>query len=100
MQRVCEVCAGLELGSSSAPARGRLRRVLVEDRLVSLCELHGVLFRASGKTTLAELFALFVEPVGQRSLLARRAPLDRRMFPPRPEGRRMNGGRRQTDREA
>ena len=101
MQRFCEVCASLEL-SPPAPATKarRLRRVLVEDRLLCLCEMHAVLFQASGKTTLSELRALFTEPAGRRSLVQRRAPLDRRAFPPRPEGRRSNDGRRERDREA
>jgi hypothetical protein len=71
--------------------------VLVENRLLTLCEQHAVLFRASGKTTLAELRALFLEPQGRRSMISRRAPLDRRVFP-RPEGRRKSDGRRQNDR--
>ena len=69
----------------------------MEDRLVSLCELHTVLFQSSGKTTLAELRSLFTEPNGRRSLVDRRAPLDRRVFPARPEGRRRAQGRRQSD---
>jgi hypothetical protein len=98
MQRLCEVCANLEL-SRPAPAAStrRLRRVLVEDRLLCLCEMHAVLFQASGKTTLGELRALFTEPAGRRSLVQRRAALDRRAFPPRPEGRRSNDGRRDRD---
>ena len=98
MQRCCEVCANLE-GSRPPASAGtrRLRSVLVENRLLTLCEQHAVLFRASGKTTLAELRALFLESQGKRSLLSRRAPLDRRVFP-RPEGRRKSDGRRHNDR--
>jgi hypothetical protein len=99
MPRVCEICANLDPATQPAAAGARrLRRVLVEDRLVCLCEMHAVLFRASGKSTLEELRALFTEPSGRRSLLGRRAPLDRRVFPPRPEGRRSNAGRRDPDR--
>ncbi|HMJ12203.1 MAG TPA: hypothetical protein VK524_12350, partial [Polyangiaceae bacterium] len=90
------------LEASRPPASAgtkRLRSVLVENRLLCLCEQHAVLFRASGKTTLAELRALFQEPSGHRSLLPRRAPLDRRIFP-RPEGRRTSDGRRHGDRDA
>jgi hypothetical protein len=99
MQRVCEVCSNLKAaGDTAAPVARRLRRVLIEDRLVCLCELHAVLFQASGRSSLADLRALFVEPEGRRSLVARRAPLDRRVFPARPEGRRSNDGRRTRDR--
>lgn len=98
MQRFCEVCANLQGPRPPASAgTKRLRSVLVENRLLCLCEQHAVLFRASGKTTLEELRALFHEPDGQRSLLSRRAPLDRRVFP-RPEGRRGKDGRRHDDR--
>jgi hypothetical protein len=68
--------------------------MLVEDRLVRMCEEHAARFRLSGAGTLASLRALFPEPDGRRSLLERRAPLDRRAFPARPEGRRRGGGRR------
>lgn len=98
MQRACEVCSSLETPEPHAAGTKRLRRVLVEDRLLCLCELHAVLFQASGKSTLAELRALFTEPEGRRSLVPRRALLDRRVFPARPEGRRATDGRRQRDR--
>lgn len=96
MQRCCEVCVSLEAPRPAGAGTKRLRSVLVEHRLLCLCEQHAVLFRASGKTTLAELRALFLEPRGQRSLVSRRAPHDRRVFP-RPEGRRKSDGRRQDD---
>jgi hypothetical protein len=56
--------------------------------------------------TYDELRALFREqpdaesPWGRRSLLERRDADDRRAFPPRPEGRRMTGGRRSSDKAA
>jgi hypothetical protein len=40
---------------------------------------------------------LFQEPEGRRSFVDRRSPLDRRLFPPRPEGRRASAGRRSED---
>jgi hypothetical protein len=71
MARRCEVCESLSPG---APPVRRLQRFLVE-----------------GVTL------LFREEAGNRSLVSRRAPLDRRQFPMRPEGRRRTSGRRATD---
>jgi hypothetical protein len=72
---------------------------LVDERIVSLCEAHAARYRSSGTTSLTELSAMFREDSGRRSLITRRAPLDRRVFPARPEGRRRNAGRRRTDRD-
>jgi hypothetical protein len=69
----------------------------VEDRNVALCDEHAATLRLSGESTLEALRKLFVEPGGKRSLVPRRAPLDRRVFPPRPEGRRKSDGRRRGD---
>jgi hypothetical protein len=95
MLRCCEICASIE--RRAGEVSGRLRRVLFEGRLLTLCEPHASAARESGVDTLAELRARFVEAGGQRSLLTRRAPLDRRLFPPRPEGRRRGAGRRASD---
>jgi hypothetical protein len=95
MARPCEVCE--ELHPESEATTGRARRILVEDRIVALCDEHAAALRVSGESTLAGLRALFVEPGGNRSLVPRRAPLDRRVFPPRPEGRRRSPGRRNGD---
>jgi hypothetical protein len=98
MTRCCEICASRQ---GKPPARlsspGKIRRVLVEERIVSLCEEHAARYRLSGCTTVSELYALFPETNGRRSLISRRAPLDRRVFPARPEGRRHNVGRRTSD---
>lgn len=91
MSRTCEACGRAPTG------RSRIRRVLVDERIVALCDEHAAEFQLSGAGTLEELRALFPEPDGQRSMVARRAPLDRRVFPPRPEGRRHNDGRRADD---
>ncbi len=88
MSRPCDVCA----------SKTKVRRILVEDRIIALCEQHAAEVRMSGVTTLRTLRAMFPEPAGRRSLVARRAPLDRRVFPPRPEGRRRSEGRRSGDR--
>jgi hypothetical protein len=94
----CEVCGQLSRSEPGNPAlRARIRRLLVEDRVVRLCDEHAARFRLSGGATLAALRALFPEPSGRRSLVERRTPLDRRAFPPRPEGRRRGDGRRDGD---
>src|SRR3569832_15158 len=98
MRRHCEICASLtEDGRSGGDGTRRLRRLLLEDRAVLLCEEHAASIRENAVETLQEARALFADGVGKRSLLARRTPLDRRMFPARPEGRRASSGRRATD---
>ncbi len=97
MARRCEVCENL--AAEAAPRAGRLQRFLVEGRVLVLCVEHAHRFREQRPETLAASAELFPEPDGQRSLLGRRAPLDRRQFPMRPEGRRRSAGRRATDSE-
>jgi hypothetical protein len=98
MPRACEVCANEGASDARRDAHGKARRFLIDDRVVSLCEAHAARYRSSGKTTLVEVSTVFREESGRRSLITRRAPLDRRVFPARPEGRRHNEGRRRTDR--
>jgi hypothetical protein len=98
MPRACEVCANEGASDARPDTNGKARRFLIEDRVVSLCEAHAARYRSSGKTTLVDVSAEFREESGRRSLITRRAPLDRRVFPARPEGRRHNEGRRRTDR--
>ncbi|HEY8943731.1 MAG TPA: hypothetical protein VIM73_05690, partial [Polyangiaceae bacterium] len=95
-----EVCASAVPTDAPSRARGRIRRLLVESRIVALCEQHARAADEAGVASLAELRALFPEPSGLRSLVPRRTPLDRRVFPPRPEGRRRSLGRRATDDDA
>jgi hypothetical protein len=97
MQRRCEICEASAAGSDKAPAEKKLRRVLFEERIVMLCDAHAERARSQDARTIEELRALFREVSGQRSLLSRRSPLDRRVFPARPEGRRGSGGRRVSD---
>jgi hypothetical protein len=100
MARKCELCAALKTrwsASEQNPKPPKLRRVLVEDRVVALCELHAVKVRAQAPASIAELRQSFQERRGKRSLLERRAPADRRAFPARPEGRRASAGRRASD---
>jgi hypothetical protein len=83
----------------------KLSRVVIEGRTVCLCREHAAIVVANMPRTYEELRALFPEPAaagvpGRRSLIERRGADDRRMFPPRPEGRRMAGGRRSSDEKA
>jgi hypothetical protein len=94
MARRCEVCESL---SPDAPLVRRLQRFLVEGRVIALCAEHAHAFREKRPDTLAGVSQLFREEAGKRSLVSRRAPLDRRQFPMRPEGRRRSAGRRATD---
>ena len=92
---MCASMPGLTAGTAHAPLK--LRRVLLDGRIVALCEEHARLARSASVESLGELSRLFTEPDGRRSLLPRRSPLDRRVFPARPEGRRASFGRRGTD---
>jgi hypothetical protein len=94
MVRCCEVC---ESRSREAPPPRRLQRFLIEGRVLALCAEHAQAFREQRPDTLAGVSELFREEAGNRSLVSRRAPLDRRQFPMRPEGRRRSDGRRVTD---
>ncbi len=94
MARRCEVCESL---SPEAPAVRRLQRFLVEGRVLALCAEHAHTFRERRPDTIEGVASLFKEEAGKRSLVSRRAPLDRRQFPMRPEGRRRSGGRRVSD---
>ena len=98
MARKCELCAALKVRVGAAEhGAAKLRRVLVEDRVVALCAAHAQKVKEQAPATIAELRAAFTERHGKRSLLQRRAPLDRRAFPARPEGRRASDGRRAGD---
>jgi hypothetical protein len=70
---------------------------LVGTRLVTLCTSHARVVPSLDPAGIEELRRAFQERKGQRSLLDRRQELDRRVFPPRPEGRRRGGGRRASD---
>ena len=65
--------------------------------MVALCDRHAKMVRSAGARSLAALRRLFLEVAGRRSLLPRRAAQNRRVFPPRPEGRRLRDGRRAAD---
>jgi len=87
----CEVCTALGVDGVKG------RRVLVAERLVSLCTAHRRVLASLPVAGVAELRTLFRERGGKRSLVDRRMELDRRIFPARPEGRRRRAGRRTGD---
>ncbi len=100
MARKCELCAALKTRWSASEQKlkpAKLKRVLVEERVIALCELHAAKVRSQAPKSVAEVRQAFTERRGKRSLLERRAPADRRAFPARPEGRRASAGRRATD---
>lgn len=74
-----------------------MRRLVIGERLVALCEEHARTVLAADVRDVDSLQGLFKETNGQRSAVDRRSPLDRRVFPPRPERRRHNLGRRSRD---
>ena len=94
MARRCEICENL---TRDAQPAGRLQRFLVADRVIALCPEHADAFREQRPETVEQVARLFPELGGKRSLLSRRAPIERRQFPMRPEGRRHNAGRRTGD---
>ena len=95
---VCEVCEGLPHGAPSASVAPKaFSHLLIGDRLFSLCSFHAEFVRSEEPASVEELRRLFPEKDGKRSIVARRAPFDRRVFPARPEGRRRGQGRRLGD---
>jgi hypothetical protein len=85
--RSCEIC-GAAASAASSLTDGMRR--------IQLCGAHAQSARTAGAASIEAVRALFVESDGRRALLARRAT-ERRLFPPRPEGRRLARGRRKTD---
>ncbi len=86
-KRTCELC-----GASLARALG----VDFGTRLIFLCEAHQLAAKSADVRSPEALREMFKESEGRRGLLPRRTD-DRRLFPPRPEGRRQREGRRSTD---
>ena len=75
---------------------------MIDGHVVSLCRTHAGRVASERPSSFNEMRALFKElPEGgvpaRRSTIDRRKKDDRRVFPPRPEGRRMDDGRRTTD---
>jgi hypothetical protein len=73
-----------------------MSRVVIQGRSLDLCQRHATTVVAAMPRTFEDLLTLFADVVldGARAAGDRRAPLDRRVFPPRPEGRRLGFGRR------
>lgn len=79
----------------------KMSRVMVRGRVVTLCREHAGAVAIRMPKTWEELRELFAGGATgeRRSPLPRRAGErdDRRLFPPRPEGRRASTGRRTSD---
>ncbi len=84
----CEICG---------QAVDSVERFDFGTRLIALCKAHAGRAKRAAARTPEALRELFVEGEGRRALLSRRAPEERRLFPPRPEGRRCDDGRRGND---
>jgi hypothetical protein len=98
---VCAVCGALEsLGTG-------MSRVVIEGRALCLCRPHAATVVTEMPATFDEMRALFVGVTAsrrpdqafeeRRSPITRRSSDDRRVFPPRLEGRRASNGRRAGD---
>jgi len=86
-----------------------MSKVVVEGRTLDLCRSHAAMVVTAMPRTFEELRSLFVGvsdeawAQGSKPWAERRSPIDRRngndrrVFPPRPEGRRLSPGRRATD---
>ena len=86
------------IACTSSP-RAADKRVRLGGRSLPLCAEHAARAASARVRTLDELAKLLASPGERRSALPRRAPAaeDRRVLPPRPEGRRRSEGRRATD---
>lgn len=99
----CAVCG------ASAPGATGMSRVIIQGRALWLCLDHATTVAVAMPETFEQMRALFVQPaaaddgIARGSMADRRSPIDRRrrddrrVFPPRAEGRRMAYGRRATD---
>jgi len=87
----------MSLQTAQSSVVERVRNLLVGDRIVYLCDKHARTLEKYDLDSVEALRAILREADGQRSLVTRRSPLDRRAFPPRPEGRRRSQGRRSSD---
>ena len=106
MARKTSRCAAC---GTTDPLGASMSRVVVDGHSLCLCRTHAAMVASVLPGTFEELRAVFrgiASPlqVGasgdgeeRRSPIARRAELDRREFPPRPEGRRASSGRRVGD---
>jgi hypothetical protein len=76
-----------------------MSRVVIQGRSLELCQAHASTVVEAMPKTFEDLLSLFADVIRAepRSTKDRRAALDRREFPPRPEGRRLGFGRRAAD---
>ena len=92
----CVVCRAS--GRSVRHPPSRMSRVTVEARSLSLCREHAGQVAIHMPKTWEDLRTLFAFGSEKRSPVPRRHEYeDRRVFPPRPEGRRLSFGRRNND---
>src|SRR5689334_20853048 len=94
----CAVCGAYESHGTG------MSRVVIEGRALCLCRPHAATVVREMPATFDEMRELFIGAYmdvnaldERRSPITRRDPLDRRVFPPRPEGRRLASGRRASD---
>jgi hypothetical protein len=93
----CLVCTAR---GKKRPTPSRASRVIIQARTVVLCREHAGMVAINMPKTWEELRAIFIATVDRRSPIPRRLENDnRRVFPPRPEGRRASYGRRKPDSE-
>ena len=95
----CLICTAR--GVNRRPSPNRISRVTIQSRSVMLCREHAGLVAIHMPKTWDDLRAIFTGSVDRRSPIPRRTDYDdRRVFPPRPEGRRKSYGRRRFDLDA
>jgi hypothetical protein len=92
----CLVCTAR--GAAKRPVPSRISRVTIQCRSLMLCREHAGQVAIHMPKTWEDFRAIFVGSVDRRSPIPRRIDYDdRRVFPPRPEGRRKSYGRRNVD---
>ena len=67
-------------------AKHRIRNLLIDHRIVFLCDSHAREVLDAGIESISALMQLTRNTADRRSVIERRYPIDRRIFPPRPEG--------------
>jgi hypothetical protein len=99
MPKFCEACKVQGPIEPCPTGSRRLRNVLVGERIVVLCREHARIVLEENVSDLETLRQLTRSQQDRRAPIERRGALDRRIFPPRPEGRRRGSARRCTDTE-
>ena len=92
----CLVCTAR--GAARRPLPSRISRVTIQARSMMLCREHAGQVAIHMPKTWEDFRAIFIGSIDRRSPIPRRVDNDdRRVFPPRPEGRRISSGRRSVD---